>query len=115
MCNNQERPKIKTLSAEEKKLIKNSEGYKDFTILDKPIKLGDFMADKDDVVVETHSSSVWEVNGEKRILGFCGKFRWKDKNVIPLDGDSYNKDMTVYGYRWWLEDVLVFILVGDDW
>ncbi len=91
------------------------EDYKKFTFLDTPTKFSELFADYDDIDVETHSADIWEIAGKKKLVGFCGTFKWKDKNVIPLDGDSYNKDMTVFGYKWWLEDTLLFVLVGNDW
>jgi hypothetical protein len=98
-----------------RELIMQDEGYKGYTLLETPTKFSELFADYDDISVEVDSTDIWEINGKKGIWGFCGVFRWKDKKAIPLDGDSYNKDMTVFGYRWKLEGVLLFVLVGNDW
>ena len=106
---------IKSNYDEIRNLIMQDERYKNFKLLDNPMKFSELFADYDDIKVETHSTGIWEIDGKKSLVGFCGIFKWKDKKAVPLDGDSYNKDVTIFGYRWWLEDALLFILVGNDW
>lgn len=78
------------------KIIKESERYKDFTVLDKPKSFKDLFAGKDITLVQVHSS---EVMGDD-IIGFCGVFEWKKDRLISLDGDSYNPEMTVLAYSY---------------
>lgn len=55
------------------------------------------------------------------IVGFVGQFSWINRELKPLDGDSYNKDVLVIGYKEWYEELEegningIDILVGDDW
>lgn len=52
-------------------IIKKEDRYKDFTILEKPIKFKDLFKDVDFDVVQLHSTQVYELkNGEKNIVGF---------------------------------------------
>ena len=98
-----------------KELIKDDIRYKDFTIFDKTMKFNEFMANKNVSVVETHLTTIAEYDEGKELFGFCGTFEWKDNKIISLDGDSYNKEMTIYGYKWFVENEILFILVGNDW
>lgn len=38
------------------------------------------------------------------ILGFAGQFRWENNKITSLDGDSYNPDMTIWGYKIFRDD-----------
>lgn len=102
-------------------IIKKEDRYKDFTILEKPIKFKDLFKDVDFDVVQLHSTQVYELkNGEKDIVGFCGLFKWKNNKIKPLDGDSYYDGFTVIGYEKFTneEDGInsgIDLLVGDDW
>ena len=108
-----------------KEIVKNSERYSDFIILDEPMSFKEFATDHGDIdLVQVHSTSVMELsNGECDIVGFAGQFRWRNNRLIPLDGDTYNEDMTVLGYDWFypvadthlLSGECLDILVGDDW
>lgn len=45
-------------------------------------------------------------------------FSWIDNMIKPLDGDSYNDNFTVLGYKRFStqnENNCIDILVGDDW
>ena len=48
------------------------------------------------------------------IIGFAGQCEVKNGEIIPLDGDTYNPDMTIYGYNMGSGRGLD-ILVGSDW
>lgn len=80
-----------------KKIIKNSDRYKNFTLLECPVRFKDMQADNDIDVVQLHSI---EPCGDD-IVGFCGQCTWKDNVLSPLDGDTYYDTMLVYGYEWW--------------
>ncbi len=100
-------------------IIKNSARYKDFTIC-KPAKrfceMPEF--DKDIAVVQLHSLEIFGQGREKSIVGFCGCFEWKHREIISLDGDDYTKEMPVFGYEWLTtedEGLCLDILVGNEW
>ena len=85
------------------------ERYKRFVILDNPVEFKDLFIDHDIPCVQLHSLHAVD----NIIVGFCGVFKWENNEIIPLDGDSYNKHVLVYGYEWF--DQGIDILVGDDW
>lgn len=105
-----------------KDIIKNIDRYKNFTLLDKPIKFKDLYKDENIELVQIHSIESFNIQGtdKKDIVGFCGVFKWENNNIISLDGDSYSENMKVLGYDWWSnEDEHIEkgldILVGEDW
>ena len=106
------------LTQEHLDIIKNDPRYKDFTIC-KPVKrfceMPEF--DKDIPVVQLHSLEMFGSGQEKHIVGFCGQFEWKDREIISLDGDDYTKEMPVFGYEWFSTDdgLCLDILVGNEW
>ena len=116
-----------------KEIVKNSERYSDFIILDEPIPFKEFAKDKDYPIVQVHLTQVISIGTTDKngfhserydIVGFAGAFEWKDNHLESLDGDVYNEEMDVLGYNEFTvkENVLLFggargldILVGDDW
>lgn len=105
-----------------KKIIKHSERYKDFILLDNPISFKDFFKDKDFDVVQIHSGEMFDVPGEKEktIVGFCGMFSWQNNILKPLDGDIYSPSMDIIGYKEFSNEeekinTGLDILVGDEW
>lgn len=101
-----------------KKVISNSERYKDFTLLDKPGSFCCLFADCDIHVVQLHSTEGYETPEGSDIVGFCGAFQWIGNKLTPLDGDSYSETVLVLGYKWFSDkeqNLCLDILVGDDW
>lgn len=103
-------------------IAKKSNRYRNFTYCDKPgdklVPFDKFMAGEDIDIVQLHLLDVIGIDENKDIVGFCGAFEWKNNTLAPLDGDSYNPGVLVYGYRWFTtEDGKrgLDILVGDDW
>lgn len=94
-------------------LVKNSERYKDFIILDKPMRFSEMFANKDIHCVQLHSTYIYL----NTLLGFCGAFQWENNQIQSLDGDTYNKDCFVLGYHWFETQgqTCLDILVGEDW
>lgn len=92
----------------------NLERYKDFTYLDTPKKFCELMANKNFDIVQVHST---QLCGENDIVGFCGVFKWENDTLTPLDGDSYNEKMLVYGYSEFVTEGknCIDILAGEDW
>lgn len=100
-----------------KEIVKSDSRYKDFVIMDEPAVFSKLFADQDIPCVQLHSIQVYENSNEEDIVGFCGSFRWENNEIIPLDGDSYAKETTVYGYSWFINGnaKCLDILVGEDW
>ena len=96
-----------------KEVIKDNDRYEGFTILEDPVPFNEMFADRDIPLVQVHSTYTFESEGKDYIAGFSGAFEWKNGEVIPCDGDSYNKEMMVLGYE--DDDECLDILVGNDW
>ena len=98
-----------------KQIVKVTERYKTFTILEEPKKFRDMFRDQDIPVVQLHSVQVYGDGSD--IVGFCGVFQWKDNAITPIDGDIYSQDVEVLGYEWFEHqgEKCLDILVGDDW
>jgi len=105
------------MNKELEKILKESERYKGFTLLEKPEPFNKYFADKNYPIVQIHSAEVFEVPDGKDIIGFCGQFAWNNNKIMPLDGDSYSETMLVYGYEEFDcdEGKGIDILVGNDW
>lgn len=84
-----------------KNIIKNNERYKDFTVLNGPVKFKDMQAGNDIEVVQLHSIASC---GEDDVVGFCGAFSWINNTLTPLDHDSYSEETLVYGYNWFTDE-----------
>ncbi len=100
-----------------KDIVSRSDRYKDFKLLpdNEPQRLAYFLNGMDVDCVQVHSIQMFE---DGHIVGFCGQFAWENNELIPLDDDTYNRDMFVLGYKWWSNDkvkVGLDILVGEDW
>lgn len=90
--------------------IKNMERYKNFTFLDKAIPFCDTpLFDENYECIQIHDS-----NG---LVGFCGTCKVKNGDVVPLDGDSYYKEMPVIAYNVFFskEDKLCLDILVEDW
>lgn len=105
------------------KILKSDPRYSKFTYLNKPVPLDKLLKRRKCVpVVQVHDTSVfdYEQDGVKKygIVGFAGQFAWVNGSIVSLDGDSYNPQMPVLGYKRfkcngkYCLDVLV---VGDKW
>lgn len=85
-------------------LIDNSERYKNFVILEKPIPFREFVekfAEGADIeLIQLHDTAPVSDKYPNEIVGFCGACAWKDGALVSLDGDSYSDKMLIYGYEW---------------
>ena len=94
--------------------IKNNERYKNFTFLDKatPFCNTPLFNEKYECI-QIHDST--EFKG--RIIGFCGVCKVENGDVVPLDGDSYYKEMTVIAYNEFFskENKLCLDILVEDW
>ena len=91
-----------------------SERYRDFTMLETPVPFDLLMEGRNISIVQVHDATPV---GDHDIVGFSGVFCWKDGQAVPLDGDIYNKSMTVLGYSWFTVDdtQCLDVLVKGDW
>lgn len=102
-----------------KEILVNSDRYRYYILLDKPVKFNELFKDKDIDCVQVHSTQIVSYPGGKDIVGFCGQFSWEDNEIKSLDGDNYSPHMTVFGYTWFENKeegikIGVDILVGDN-
>lgn len=100
-----------------KEVVKSDVCYKNFILLDKPVMFCEMFANQNIPFVQLYSTQVYETENKQYIVGFCGCFEWNNDEVIPLDGDSYSKNIMVYGYEWFIieNEKYLSILVGEDW
>lgn len=86
--------------SELKEIIKNSDRYNEFTLLDKPISFKELFKDENFDCVQLHSTHILSYkNGVKDIVGFCGVFSWINNTIESLDGDSYRDNFNLLGYK----------------
>lgn len=100
-----------------KEIVKSNQRYKNFILLDKPAIFCKMFANQNISRVQLYSTQVYGDENEQDIIGFCGCFKWDNNEVTSLDGDSYTKNTTVYGYAWFTNEnkKCLGILVGEDW
>ncbi len=97
-------------------IIRESERYMDFTLLDKLVKFKDMFADMDIPYVQLHDTTICNIDGKKDIMGFSGVFEWKNNHIIPIDYDSYYSELMICGYEWFErsgEKCLDILVVGN--
>ena len=104
----------KSMDEQTRNILKNSDRYKGFALFGAPRRFSGWMAGKAVPLVQVHST---EPAGKDGIVGFCGAFTWDGSEISSLDGDVYNKDMSVYGYKWFKNDSgnCLDVLAGNDW
>ena len=87
--------------------------YRDFQLLKDPVPFDILMKGRDIALVQVHDMTP----AGDDIVGFAGAFSWQQDLLTPLDGDCYNKGMSVCGYRWFRCDgkTCLDILVDGDW
>ena len=118
------------LTKDIKEYLLSDARYKNFTFIEEGAPLIDFLEvelledQREGLLIQVHSieplrDKKGNVNG---ITGFAGQCEVKNGEIVPLDGDTYNSDMTVYGYNWFTYSNLnmgsgrgLDILVGSDW
>ena len=87
------------MTDELRSILVNSERYKNFNILDKPVSLKEFAKDRDYPYIQVHSAQIFKYDDIiKDIVGFCGVCKFENNRVEPLDGDSYSDDMEILAY-----------------
>lgn len=88
------------MNDELKDILKVSDRYKGFTLLDKPACFKDMFKGRDFDAVQLHSTQIIDIgDGKKDIVGFCGIFKWTDGKIYSLDGDIYYDDFKVIGFE----------------
>ena len=92
--------------------LKQNEDFKDYAILARPAKFNELFKYRNFTRVQVRS--IIKIKAIDDILGFCGVFEWKDNEALSIDGDSYNKEVEVYGFYEY-EKGEIDILVGNDW
>ena len=100
-----------------REIIKEDVRYKDFILLDEPIAFCEMFTNQNIPCVQLHSMQTFGDENEQDVIGFCGCFKWNDNNITSLDGDTYTKDTTIYGYSWFTNknEKCLNILVGEEW
>lgn len=96
--------------------IKKHSRYSDFIFLDEKVIFNEYFKDKDYAVVQIHDINPICNNCEIPI-GYCGSFKWESNDIISLDGDSYEFDMPIYGYKEFInqDNELCLDILTDQW
>ena len=96
--------------------IKSLNRYFDFTYLDEVVFFDEYFKDKNYSVVQVHDIRPCT---EKYIepIGFVGHFKWVKNVLTPLDGDSYEAHMPIYGYHKFKdnEGKMCLDILTDEW
>jgi len=96
--------------------IKSLNRYFDFTYLDEAVFFDEYFKDKNYSVVQVHDiRPISEYH--KDPIGFVGHFKWVKNVLTPLDGDSYEAHMPIYGYHTFkdFEGTLCLDILTDKW
>lgn len=81
-------------------IIKNSDRYKEFILLDESISFDKLFKNENFDSVQLHSTQIIKYkDGTESIVGFCGAFEWRDNKLTSLDGDLYSESTEVLGYH----------------
>ena len=94
------------------KNLKKSDRYKDFIYFDEPVIFDKYFNNYSFDIVQVHDMTPI-LDG---IVGFAGQFNWSNGKLIPLDGDTYETDMKVWGYKKFIgqdKEICLDILVTD--
>lgn len=86
------------MTKELNEIIKKSDRYKNFIILNTPTPFTELFKNKDFDCVQLHSTQIFQCDGIKDIVGFCGSFSWINNKLESLDGDLYSDNTNVIGY-----------------
>ena len=72
--------------------------YEMFTFFEYPeiVSFNDFFRDKDFQFVQVYNFSKATKSG--MTMMYRGVFSWKNNEIIPLDGNSYDKEMNLCGF-----------------
>lgn len=82
-----------------RELVNKVDRYSNFTVLNKPVPFNKAFSGMDIPIVQVHMVDSENIS---EICGFCGGFEWVGDRLRPLDGDSYDPEMLVYGYNWFM-------------
>lgn len=101
-----------------KEILVNSKRYQHFDlILDNPQSFDVLFQNQNFNSVHVHDTTIIESQTYSDIIGYCGEFSWENNILQSLDGDTYNKNMTILGYNKYTIGTKtgLEILVGNDW
>ena len=100
-----------------KDFLSGNKRYSHFIFLDNPVPFNVLCKNENYDLVQVHYITTNKEKTDYDLVGFCGKFSWKNNQLEALDYDSYNEEMKILGYekRFKDGDVWLDILVGDDW
>ena len=73
--------------------------FNDFDLFPTPVTLTKLCNSEEFPYVKLFSILDYEIDGKYKLIGECGEFCWKDNVVTSLDGDFYDSNMLIYGYK----------------
>ena len=102
-------------------IAENNKRYDDFVFIKDSfsdstnIPFSAFAKDDNYHIVQIYDLSL--ISDADDIVGFAGQFRWENNKITSLDGDSYNPDMTIWGYEIFRDDDgnTCLTVLSNDW
>lgn len=102
-------------------IAETNEKYDDFIPIIEPFSgstnrlFSTFANDDSYHIVQVYDLSI--IPSADDIIGFAGQFRWENNTITSLDGDSYNPDMTIWGYKIFRDDEghTCLDILSNDW
>lgn len=91
-------------------IAKTNKRYDDFVFIEDSLffsgstntPFSTFAKDDSYHIVQVYDLSI--IPSADDIVGFAGQFRWENNKITSLDDDSYNPDMTMWGYEIFRDD-----------
>ena len=102
-------------------IAETNERYDDFVFIkdafsgstNMPFRL--FATDDNYHIVQIYDLSL--IPNADDIIGFAGQFKWENNKITSLDGDNYDPDMTIWGYKIFRDDDgnTCLTVLSNDW
>ena len=94
------------------KKLRKSDRYRNFIFFDRSASFKEVFRDMDYPIVQVHDMTPV---GDG-IVGFAGQFKWENNTLTSLDGDSYNDNISIWGYGKFESDRNICLdILSDNW
>lgn len=104
---------MKPNSNEYKNFLSSIPAYKDYTFPSCPIRPFIEVPEKNQIDIDRVKLYCFN-RSTLEDYGYVGVFSWKNKTIVPLDGDTYSKDTLIYGYKFYFKENKTFLNIIVD-